>query len=190
MSIYIHTNEQTTGPFEDDAVMAWLQTGQLSPEVLACRHGATQWQPLRTLLPVQGQPSAFTTQPGGAALPEAQAVVNWARQSFPNPVELKLKFADVGRGELAKLIDADGVETRGGQRFRWETLQAVSYRKELQKIRSPAAGLILALMTRGQEKLSIRLKFQTGDAVITPFMHNQKEVVKLFETIPVQRGKF
>ena len=34
MSIYIQTNQQASGPFEENAVAAWLQAGQLSPEVL------------------------------------------------------------------------------------------------------------------------------------------------------------
>jgi hypothetical protein len=81
------------------------------------------------------------------------------------------------------------VETRGGQRHRWETLQYISYRKERMG-GSPIAALVLALMFRGQEKLSVRLTFQTGKAVVTPQMHNINELLGLFETIPVERRKF
>jgi GYF domain 2 len=54
LSIYINTNQQTSGPFEESAVVAWLRAGKLSPDVLACRHGASQWLPLRDLLSVLG----------------------------------------------------------------------------------------------------------------------------------------
>ena len=50
MSTYIQVNQKTAGPFEEHAVIAWLQGGRLSTEVLACRHGGSEWQPLRTVL--------------------------------------------------------------------------------------------------------------------------------------------
>ncbi|MDT4966466.1 MAG: domain 2 [Acidobacteriota bacterium] len=192
MSIYIYNNQQAAGPYDDNAVVAWLPAGQISPDAPACRQGANEWQPLRNLIPGAPQPGGFPgAQPNGSSpMPPSQAVVHWARQSFPAPVEVRLKFADVGRGELAKLIDGDGVETRGGQRHRWETLHYISYRKELRRVRSPIAALVLALMTKGQQKLSVRLTFQTGDAVVTPLMHNSNELLALFETIPVERRKF
>jgi hypothetical protein len=132
MSIYIYNNQQTSGPFEENAVAAWLHAGQISPDALACPQGATQWRPIRELFPAPGQAAAFTgaQMPGAAPTAHSQAVVNWARQSFPARVEARLKFADVGRGELAKYLDADEVETRGGQRHRWETLQYISYLQE------------------------------------------------------------
>jgi hypothetical protein len=58
MPIYIHTNQQTSGPFEENGVRAWLQAGQISPEVLACPQGASEWLPLRTLLPGPAHPQS------------------------------------------------------------------------------------------------------------------------------------
>ena len=52
MSIYIHRNNQQTGPFEEHAVLAWLRGGQLSGEDLACRAGENKWRPLKTLFPM------------------------------------------------------------------------------------------------------------------------------------------
>lgn len=52
MSIYINRNNQQTGPFEEHAVLAWLQNGQLSGEDLACRTGDSNWRPLKTWFPI------------------------------------------------------------------------------------------------------------------------------------------
>lgn len=186
MPIYINDRQQTTGPYEESTVLAWLQTGQISPDTLACPQGATQWQPLRILFPVPGQPAAFTSvqPPGAAPTAQSQAVVNWARQSFPARVEVRMKFVDAGLGNLTKYLDAEGVETRNGARHRWETLQYISYRQERPR------SLVTALMTRGQQRLSARLTFQTGEAIVTPFMQNSDELLARFETLPVERRKY
>lgn len=47
MSIYLHINQQTAGPYEESTVLSWLQTARISPDVLACPQGATEWRPLR-----------------------------------------------------------------------------------------------------------------------------------------------
>lgn len=57
MSIYIHKNNQQSGPFEEAKVLEWLKNGQLSNEDLACREGASDWQPLRILFPQTSQVS-------------------------------------------------------------------------------------------------------------------------------------
>lgn len=115
--------------------------------------------------------------------------MNWARQSFPSRVEAKMKFVDAGRGELVKFLDAVGVETRWGAKHRWETLQHIAYRQERAK-GSPLNMLISSLMFRGQDRRSARLTFLTGDAVVTIVMQNSNELLKLFESIPVERRTF
>lgn len=81
MSIYISVNQQTTGPFEENAVISWLRTGQLSPELLAWREGASAWQPLRNLFPVPPLSMAnFGAQPVGyPMLPNPQSVLTQQR---------------------------------------------------------------------------------------------------------------
>ena len=56
MQIYISKNNQQLGPFEEQKVLEMLRNGQLSPNDLAFRQGATQWQPLRVLFPNMAQP--------------------------------------------------------------------------------------------------------------------------------------
>ena len=51
MQINISKNNQQLGPFDEQTVLQMLQNGQLSPNDLAFRQGATNWQPLRVLFP-------------------------------------------------------------------------------------------------------------------------------------------
>jgi hypothetical protein len=51
MQIYINKNNQQLGPFDEAKVFQMLQNGQLAPQDLAIRQGATQWQPLANLFP-------------------------------------------------------------------------------------------------------------------------------------------
>ncbi len=44
--IYIHKNNQQTGPYEEHVVLDQLKSGFLKPEDMAIRQGASQWEPL------------------------------------------------------------------------------------------------------------------------------------------------
>jgi hypothetical protein len=243
MSIYIHVNQQTSGPYEENAVTAWLQAGQLSPEALACRQGASAWQPLRTLLPAQARPSAFdaSTQTANQPAASPQAVVNWARRTLPNRVEVTLKnnsraarlllhaalfslpalififgiinlFTSTAygltiififgaifvallfalflylfgqtRGSFVRYMEADGVETLNGTKYRWENLQYVNYKS----VRRSQGGVAVAVIYSGLERVTVELIFQTGKALIPPLIHYQKEILRLIETIPAPRA--
>jgi len=93
MSIYIRANQQTSGPYEESAVMAWLHAGQVSPEVLACRHGATQWQPLRSLFTAADPAVPWIA---GPQVPFPELIESWARQSLPNRLDVKVMFNSIG----------------------------------------------------------------------------------------------
>jgi hypothetical protein len=190
MSIYINVNQQTSGPFEENAVTAWLQAGQLSPEVLACQHGATQWRPLRDVLTVATQPGASNGAGSQGASPAlaAPAIVDWARKNFQTPVVLNHKFGAV-RNDFARSLDAEGVERCGGQKHRWQDLQYVGYRQE-RLGGSPLQALIKALMYRGSERVTVKLAFTTGELIIPAFIQNHKELLGVLETIPAPRQKF
>lgn len=54
MSIYISKNNQQAGPFEESKVLEMLGSGQLSPQDLAIRQGANQWQKLGEMFPNAG----------------------------------------------------------------------------------------------------------------------------------------
>jgi hypothetical protein len=75
MSIYIQVNQKTAGPFEEHAVIAWLQGGRLSPEVLACRQEGSEWQPLRTVLTNPARP------PDISPMLDSQSIADRARQN-------------------------------------------------------------------------------------------------------------
>src|SRR5688500_15687395 len=49
--IYIHKNNQQSGPYEEHLVLDQLKSGLLKPEDMAIRQGDSQWQPLRTMFP-------------------------------------------------------------------------------------------------------------------------------------------
>jgi hypothetical protein len=173
MSIYINVNQQTSGPFEENAIAAWLQAGQLSPEVLACRHGANQWLPLREVL------TGATT---------GQAVVDWALQNFPTRIELKHKLGAF-RNDFAKALDAGEVETAGGQKHKWQDLQYVGYREQ-RLSGSPLQALVKAVMYSGTDRMTLKLAFQTGEVIIPPLIDDQKEISRVLETCPAPRRKF
>jgi hypothetical protein len=61
MRVYIHKNNQQSGPFEESQILEWLASGQLSPNDMVVRQGETQWQPLYLLFPhaARQQPIAF-----------------------------------------------------------------------------------------------------------------------------------
>lgn len=52
LPIYLSRNNQTFGPFEEVAIMQWLENGKCSPVDLACREGTNDWQPLEMILKV------------------------------------------------------------------------------------------------------------------------------------------
>lgn len=170
MSIYINVNQQTSGPFEENAVAAWLQAGQLSPEVLACQHGANQWRPLRDVLSI------------------SEAIGDWARQNFPTRVVLNHKFGAV-RNDFARSLDAEGVEACGGQKHRWQDLQYVGFREE-RLGGSPLQALVKALMYRGSERVTVKLAFTSGAVIVPAFIKEHKELLQMLETSPAPRQKF
>lgn len=174
MSIYLNVNQQTSGPFEENVIAGWLQAGQLSPEVLACRHGASQWLPLKEVL------TGATT---------GQAVVDWARQNFPNRVEVNHKFGGL-RNDFAKSLDAEGVTSCGGQKHRWQDLQYVGYREERTAGFNLVRSMVRAAMYSGSERVTVKLAFQTGGVIIPGFINNQKELLSVLETCPAPRRKF
>ncbi|CAN5256165.1 hypothetical protein BH20ACI1_BH20ACI1_04110 [soil metagenome] len=51
MAIYIHKNNQQSGPFEEAKILEMLGNGQLSPNDFGIRNDEKQWQPLKDLYP-------------------------------------------------------------------------------------------------------------------------------------------
>jgi hypothetical protein len=63
VSIYIYRNNQQSGPFEENQILQWLASGQLSPEDLAVKQGESDWKPLKVLFP--NAPNNAPQQPSG-----------------------------------------------------------------------------------------------------------------------------
>lgn len=173
MSIYIQSNQNAMGPYEESIVTAWLKSGQVSPNALACRHGANQWLPLKEVL-------------AGAAT--GQAVADWAHQNFPARVELHHKLGAL-RKDFVRALEAEYVEGAGGQRHKWEDLQYVGFREQ-RLTGSPLQALVKAVMYRGTDRMTLKLAFQTGELILPPLIDNQKQLSKLIETCPAPRRKF
>jgi hypothetical protein len=53
MQLYIYKNNQQYGPYQEQAVISWLQNGHLSFDDLACTFGMNKWSPLYRLLKPQ-----------------------------------------------------------------------------------------------------------------------------------------
>ena len=89
--IYIHKNNQQSGPYEEHVVLDQLRSGFLKPEDMAIRQGENQWQPLRTMFPDVGRAAAPPTQAPPSPAP-AVAVVQPEPQ-YRNTTLLKVFFA-------------------------------------------------------------------------------------------------
>lgn len=101
-------------------------------------------------------------------------------------ISLLAKFT---RRKFARFISAEGVETRGGQRFAWENLHFLNYKKVDAQIdrRNLAASATRAAILAGVEKVTIEMVFANGTAVVPPLLENQPEILNLLNSMPVQR---
>lgn len=96
-----------------------------------------------------------------------------------------LKFT---RRKLAKFISSAGVETRGGEKFGWETLHFLNYKKVHTQVPGQiGASAVRAAMFAGIEKVTVEMVFENGKAVVPPLLQNQPEILALLNSMPVQR---
>lgn len=97
------------------------------------------------------------------------------------------------RRKLVRFLSADGVTTRGGEKYRWEDLQHLDYvtvHRDFVRGRRVYHVLLRALsnfMFAGVENLKIEMVFTGGTATLAPLIENQREVLDLLDTIPVRR---
>jgi hypothetical protein len=93
------------------------------------------------------------------------------------------------RRKFARVISLEGVETRSGQRFAWETLHFLNYKKVNAQInhRNLAASATRAALLAGVEKVTVEMVFAGGTAVVPPLIQNQPEILALLNSMPVQR---
>jgi hypothetical protein len=92
------------------------------------------------------------------------------------------------RRKLVRLLRADGVTTRGGKEYRWENLQHLNY---VSFYREMSRNVLLRALSKfifaGVEALKIEMVFTGGTATLAPLVENQRELIDLMDTIPVQR---
>ena len=98
MSIYISRNAQTTGPFEEAVILNRLKSGELNQRDLACRQGASGWQPLNAMFADSPEMAALAgdlqnaqVQPSG----NLGTMDAWARHNLQQPVEVKIKYNSI-----------------------------------------------------------------------------------------------
>jgi hypothetical protein len=93
------------------------------------------------------------------------------------------------RRKLVRLLSADGVTTRGGKQYRWENLQYLDYVPVYWKVGRNNVLLqeLINLIFAGVEKLKIEMVFTDGTATLAPLVENQREMLDLMDTIPVER---
>lgn len=92
------------------------------------------------------------------------------------------------RRKLVRFLSADSVRTRGWKKYRWGNLQYLNY---VTVPRRMSRGVLLAAVSNfifaGVENLKIEMAFTDGTATLAPLVENQREVLDLLDTIPVQR---
>ena len=97
MPIYIHKNNQQSGPYEEHVVLDQLRNGFLQPDDMAIRQGDSQWQPLRTMFPGVERTSSTPAPPVYAAAAGTPAVATAApaapEPQYRNTILQKIFFA-------------------------------------------------------------------------------------------------
>ena len=97
------------------------------------------------------------------------------------------------RRKLVRFLSADGVTTRGGEKYRWENLQYLDY---VTVDRNFVTGyrfyqVLLRALSRyifaGVENLKIEMVFTNGTATLAPLIENQRVMLDILDTIPVRR---
>jgi hypothetical protein len=93
------------------------------------------------------------------------------------------------RRNLVRLLSADGATTRGGKKYRWENLQHLHYIPVYWKLRRNnfLFQALISFIFAGVKKLKIEMVFTDGKATLAPLVENQREVLKLKDTIPARR---
>jgi hypothetical protein len=91
------------------------------------------------------------------------------------------------RRKLVRVLSADGVTTRGGKKYRWENLQHLNYVRFYREMsRNVLLRAVSKFIFAGIETLKIEMVFTSGTAMLAPLVENQREMLDLMDTIPVQ----
>ena len=79
--------------------------------------------------------------------------------------------------------------TRGGKKYRWENLRRLDYVTVRYKGRRIYfwLGLVSNFILAGVERVKIEMFFTDGAATLAPLIEDQREILALMGTIPVER---
>jgi hypothetical protein len=93
------------------------------------------------------------------------------------------------RRKLVRLLDADGVTTRGGKKYRWENLQYLDY--VTVRYKGSRNNFLLRAVSNfifaGVERVKIEMLFTDGTATLAPLIEDQRDMLDLLNTTPVRR---
>ena len=97
------------------------------------------------------------------------------------------------RRRFVRVLDAEGVETRGGQRFGWQDLYFLNYTKGSTRLadRLAASNLTFyfqnAVLYAGVKKIRVEMVFANGKAFISHYIQNQPQILALLNSMPAQQ---
>lgn len=94
------------------------------------------------------------------------------------------------RKNQVRLLTAEAVFTRGGERFDWKRLQNLRFIPLETEVRGhPLLRALTRAMYRDVQKIKVELFFSnaTAPAVIPPLIANQREILELLKTVPIER---
>jgi hypothetical protein len=92
------------------------------------------------------------------------------------------------RRKMALFLSAEGVETRGRQKYAWENLRCLEYKKASTRVRGNLiASATQAALMAGVQKVTVELIFTDGKAVVPPLIANQPEILALLAGLPAAR---
>lgn len=132
MSIYLYKDNQQVGPFDESTVRAWLQNGQCSPNDPAIRQGMAEWQPLGTLIALDGnQPIPSVSQ---SFSPQNISGNTQASGHYANEVALLDRYEDEVGASIEQFLDSDPNQRNHMQKQLERTLEI--YRRQIESFRA------------------------------------------------------
>jgi hypothetical protein len=98
-------------------------------------------------------------------------------------------YVRASRRRLVRFLSADGVTTRGGEKYPWENLQYLDYVTVRWKVgRSDALfRQIINFIFADVERVKVEMVFTDGTATLAPLIEDQRGTLALVNTIPARR---
>ena len=135
MSLYLYKDNQQVGPFDESTVRQWLQNGQCAPNDPAIREGMTEWQPLGTLIALDGNQSLpAVSQSFSPVAPENMGGNKQTSSHYENEVALLDRYEDEVSASIEQFLDSDPNQRNQTQKQLERTLDI--YRRQIEAFRA------------------------------------------------------